>query len=300
MIRLLFINFENTLAQDNQAYPHVKEALAAIATFETADGGPLERCLLANTRQSSGSSKPSIDSAWRDLLSSLDELGLRQVFEPVDRRVTMTRQANAPIPDKQVFATAIQTLGIDVDLRECMFITHVTEHVADCRHLGMHVLQFDPHDSTVNFSDWSEAPLIIAHLVAPDSRNNLEAGLGVRLAVTDDLEVAHIDQQMPDGSIQLRARKWCPLIGFNLGKLEGVRVSLPTRAQIGMDESGLIESVKSVSPPVDEIAEAASFVKSLAATGQIAYTETAAPGATYQVEIGSQGHRYLRRTRFTT
>lgn len=300
MIRLLFINFENTLAQNNQAYPHVSAALDAIATFEAADGGPLERCLLANARQSFGSSKSSIETAWRELLSSLDELGLRHVFEPVDRRVTLARQANGPIPDKQLFAAAIQRLGIDVELIECMFITHVTEHVADCHHLGMKVLQFHPNDSTVNFSNWSEAPLIIAHLVAPDSRSNLEAALGVRLSATDDLDVTHIDQLRPDGSIQLQARKWCPLVGFSLGKLEGIRVSLPTRAQIGMNEDGLIESVKSVSPTVDEIAEVASFVKSLIVTGQIADTETATPGATYRVEIGSQGRRYLRRTRFTT
>jgi hypothetical protein len=62
-----------------------------------------------------------------------------------------------------------QRLGVSVPFSDCLFITEDRGHIAACRKLGMSTLRFDNDHTGEDFSDWSEAPLLIAHLVAPES-----------------------------------------------------------------------------------------------------------------------------------
>src|SRR5204862_1547476 len=130
-----------------------------------------------------------------------------------DRRITLAACAGALPPERRIFAKALQLLRQRISLSECLFITPNAEHVIACRKLGMKVLRFDPEVSTkADFSDWSEAPLLIARIVAPDSALNKRLALQVRLATAYDMQLVSINEDKRSNLIHGRAKKLFPVL----------------------------------------------------------------------------------------
>src|SRR5207237_5366076 len=119
--------------------------------------------------------------------------------------------------------TALRRLDSSAGLDECLVVTADPAQQTPCRARGMSVLlRGHPGD----FDDFSELPLLVAHLVAPDSDTDLDAALRLRLKAAHDLDVSSVER----GSgrvVRVRAQVWTPLAGAELGALEGVRVALP-------------------------------------------------------------------------
>jgi FMN phosphatase YigB (HAD superfamily) len=115
--------------------------------------------------------KEKIATIFQQYLALLDQFGLREFFEPVERHVTLSTHAGVRKPDRHIFEVAIKRLGLQAKLNECLFITESGEHIAACAELGMKTLQFGgAGEPGSQFSDWADAPPLIAHLVAPAQR----------------------------------------------------------------------------------------------------------------------------------
>jgi FMN phosphatase YigB (HAD superfamily) len=92
----------------------------------------------------------------------LDQVHLRQFFDPVGKCVTLSTHAGVFKPDRKVFELALRRLRVTARLPDCIFITENGGHVTHCRQeLGMKALQFGK-----DFTDWSQAPLLVASLAA--------------------------------------------------------------------------------------------------------------------------------------
>ena len=296
MIRILMFDLGETLVHGDTVFPHVREALAAVKQFKTEAGKPLSTCLVSDFGPPPPVPQEKIGAIFKEYTSLLDNFGLTDFFKPVAKRVTLSLHAGALKPDRRVFEKAIERLELDASLAECLFITEDAKHIAACRKLGMKTLQFGPPGSPgTDFADWSEAPLLINHIIAPGRARNLELALGVRLAAAYGLELISLQKPPADGRLRGRAKKWCAAPD---GK-ESIQVLLPVEVEIRLDDRGRIQSVESGQPDSEALAEAAHFIKSLRANKKLAPEEgPPPPGATHQLETDESGQKRLVRKRF--
>jgi FMN phosphatase YigB (HAD superfamily) len=168
MVKVVMFDLGDTLIDGSRRpFPHVEEALARIAEFVTEDGTPLQTCLLSDFMKPKPPSTPEkISALFNQYLIILDQTGLRPFFEPVYRRVTISTHVNASKPSSVIFKEALRRLGApSVHFKDCLLITENQDHVYKVRALPLKMKAL--HFGT-DFTDWAEAPALIAKLVSPD------------------------------------------------------------------------------------------------------------------------------------
>jgi hypothetical protein len=295
MIKVLMLDLGETLVHQNTVFPHVIEALDALTRFETADGKPLALCLVSDfDMPAPPPTKEKIKAISQKYLALLDGFGLKRFFEPVERCVTLSAHAGVFKPERKVFEMALKRLKTSAKLSECLFITENAEHIHACQKLGIKTLRFG---SPGDFSDWSEAPLLVAKLVAPDSDLNLQLALNVRLAVTHELTGVMVLEKEDDRKIHSQAQQW---ISVSQPGEENLAAQVPGEVDIELDAKGRIRSVEVGQPDSEMLEEFRSFAESLKANQQISRgAGTLQSGATHKIETDDKGRRRLVRKRFS-
>jgi hypothetical protein len=305
MIRVVLFDLGNTLLRESTgtAFPHAHAALRTIGGFSTPAGAPLLRCLASNFPATLPVPPAQLPQVFSTFLAIVERAGLAEFFEPVERHITLSAHAGVPKPQPEFFKTALGRLGIQAEFDECLFVTEDPEHITRCKGLGMKTLQFGGHQSQPppgsDFTDWSEAPLLIAHLVSPDGRADLGAALRGYLEEAHDLRVVSCEAPA-GGPIRVQAKAWAPLADAGLGDLNGVLVEVPVTVRVRLDDRGRVAGVEGAKPSAEAIREASQHVQSLASSGQVENAGGASPlGTTHRVEVDPQGRRYLKRKRFS-
>jgi len=168
MIKILMLDLGDTLVRDDQVLPHVQEALQAFQSFETAEGIPLEVCLVSDYFDAQPRTQERIEALFQKYLILLNGFGIGDFFKPFDKRVTLSTHAGVRKPDARVFHLAIERLGIKAQLENCLFITENTEHIVACQQLCMSTLRFGSsiENSGVDFDDWALAPQLVVDQLA--------------------------------------------------------------------------------------------------------------------------------------
>lgn len=299
MIRIVIFDLGLTLldARD-RPFPHVIGALTAIAGFRTADGRALRSCLVSDYEMpSSPLSTLQIGALFRAYLARLKASGLQPLFEPVQRRITLSTHAGVFKPERALFETALRRLRAAVTLEECLLVTEDAAHVrAVRRQLGMQALRFRG-GAGADFEDWAQAPALIAHLVAPEHVGNLQAAVRAQLAAQgvemDALELGAA------GHYLARGRIWRPVAVPGLSEVaRPLHIALPVSATLRRDAQGRLQA-RLKKPGAAEEAEAQRFVVDLARQGRIAGAGKAAASATHEIATDAQGRPCLRRRRFS-
>jgi hypothetical protein len=155
----------------------------------------------------------------------------------------------------------------------------------------MQALQFGK-----DFSDWSEAPLILSPMIGT-APANMTAALDVWGAAHDleGLSLVQAGAGAGSGVMQAQAQVLAPLSGSGLGEAEGAYVRVPVRVDIRRDAQGrLTPSVGQ--PSADDVKEATSYVRGLVARGEIEGTTGSL--ATHVLEVDDRGRRLLKRRGF--
>jgi FMN phosphatase YigB (HAD superfamily) len=303
MIRVVMFDLGMTLVDGNdRPFPHVEEALTAIATFKTADGKALRSCLVSDfTMAERPVTAAKVTKLFNEYLAILDETGLRPFFEPVKKRVTLSTHAGVKKPDRGIFEKALQRLGASVSLEECLFITENASHIEEARRtLKMKTLQFGSTGSSeFDFDDWSDAPALIANLVAPHQQANTHAAIKTHLAAKG-IDLLKAEPAESSDATNFSGQVWSPISVPGFDDLQHVQVAIPVEGKVTRGHKGEVRSVAPVQPSAEQVEEATSFVRSLATHGQIA-GQTAKPpgGATHQIETDEKGNRRLVRKRFS-
>jgi len=263
MIRVVMFDLGETLVDgDLHPFPHVPEALAAIAQLKATDGQRLERTLVSDYTMAEPATPARVAVLFAEYLGLLERTGLRPHFEPVERRITLSTQAGARKPDRHVFETALQRLGTPAALPECLLITENAAHIRAARaDLGMAALQFrSAGEAHFDFDDWRRAPSLIADLVAQGGPAS-----------------AHQAGAVQAGTGQVWHKVSIP--GYR--ELQDIHVAVPG------------------SPTTESVAEAVSYVRGLAAQGQIAGVGESQRTPTHAITTDAQGNRHLVRKRFS-
>jgi beta-phosphoglucomutase-like phosphatase (HAD superfamily) len=310
MLRILMLDVGNTLIKetDFSVFPHVLTALDALSGFTTADGGPLVSCLVSNFPKELPVAPAALAGFFRQFLDILPA-DLAKRFDPVDKRVTLSAHAGVPKPDPKVFTTAIGRLGLSGGLDSCLFITEEHAHILRAQQLGMSTLQFGGADSRpppgTDFSDWSEAPVLIAHKLhgSATEPSNLTAAVRSYLAASHPQLEGVTARRLPHQAVNVvsvEAQTLVPIRDPTLGDLDGVCVSLPVTGSLRLSPSGRALGLEGARPSQSDLDEATKMVRSLAGTGQIQdHAGRAGLGPTFEIVQDPQGGRVLRRKRFS-
>lgn len=165
------LDLGDTLIQGDQPLPGSREALRVLQEVETAEGSPLEICLvsdfhLASPTNNHATHAAHVERLFRDYLLLLERFGLRGFFEPVAERITLSTHVGTMKPDRRVFEAAIQRLKIKAELSEALFITENQDHIEACKELGMKTLHFaaDPQVEA-DFHHWDQAAALVTGLL---------------------------------------------------------------------------------------------------------------------------------------
>ncbi len=291
MSRIVMLDLGDTLVHEMTVLPRVPEALEALEAFKDANGKPLQLALVSDTdmpRPPATAAK--IKRIFDDYVATLETLNLRTFFNPVGKHVTLSAHAGVFKPDRKVFALAVKRLRLSAKLADCVFVTENAEHVRHCRDaLGMSALQFGK-----DFSDWSEAPLMLSTMIEPNGVN-VAAALKPWGAARglEGLSLIHAGRE--PGSMQAQAQTWVMLSGSDLKEAEGVHVRLPVRIELRRDAQGRMTAAVE-KPSAGDVGEAISYVKGLVASGEIG--DPTGPLTTHKIEIDDRGRRLLKRRGF--
>jgi hypothetical protein len=296
MIKALLLDLGGTLIVDGAVLPGVPDALRSLQGLETAEGKPLVICLVSDYTMPEPRTADAIERAFEEYLAILDNAGLREFFEPVQDRVTLSTHAGVRKPDSRIFELALKRAKVSAGIRETLFITEDAGHVEACRNMGMTALEFG-----TDFQDWSNAPLRVAETIAPLTANNLTSTLKPLLAAKHQIQLDSAEP-LSEGTLRGKGRSWVKLEAPELGSLNGVHVQLPVDLQARVMPSGQLADVR-VTPRATDLAEAMQNVETLASnkqvTGGCAGAGDPAVLPTHSIETDSQGRQFLRRKRFT-
>ena len=300
-VRVVMFDFGLTLVDARRRpFPFVKESLTSIQSF-SAGGRPLQTCLVSDVEMPSSPPTPAmVRAAFEDYLKILDASGLRPFFEPVQKRVTLSIHAGERKPEGKIFTTALRRLGTTATLEQCLLITEEEAHINAVRsQLGMQALLFRKAGAArFDFDDWSQAPLLVAHLVEPEE--NGAAAMKAYLAGVRGLDDVSVEPTASPHAFTVRARMWSPVSGPGLGDLDGVLVSFPVEGTFARGSRGAVENLRIGEPSTEQLAEAVTFVRSLVHNKQVGGASGGGISRpTHEVTVDERGRRRLVRKRFT-
>jgi hypothetical protein len=307
VIRTLIFDLGNTLVRESDLtlFPHVLSALHAVEGFVAEDGSPLERCIGSNYPAEVPVSPARAEQAFQEFLGILEQVGLAALFQPAGRRVTISAQVGVAKPNRAFFEGALARLGLPPELDACLFVTEEEDHIAKAAAMGMRTLRFGGHQSPpaagADFSDWAEAPALIAARVTPGRSPNLTAAVGAFLETAQGLSGVKVTPPGRAGDpFRAEALARVPLADPALGGLNGVHVDLPVYPAVWVSAEGHVTRLEGAAPAASDRDEAAGHLLSLVSNGQVEALPGQSPlGPTHRVEIDDRGRRVLTRKRFT-
>jgi FMN phosphatase YigB (HAD superfamily) len=268
VIRVVLLDLGGTLVEGNATLPGVPEALTSLRQFVAADGTPVQLALVSDfTMATPPLTKAKVDPLVQQYLALLDGFGLRRFFKPVDRHVTLSTQAGVNKPDRRVYELALSRLATGAGLVDCVSITEDPTHVAACRALGMTALQFGN-----DFTDWTDAPLLLRRVIDPASAVDAAAALTPWFAARG-LKVVSVRSASADKAT------------VTVRKARAAAVEIVVR----FAQSGRVV-----------VDEHDAFLHSLAASGQLGPEGHALePGVTHTTSVDDDGNETVTRRRYS-
>src|SRR5262245_40943496 len=135
MTRLILFDLGDTLESADELRPGALETLRHIAGLRVADRPAALLGLLSDfTMTADPAQVPAIRQQYLDIL---DALGIREFFEPTERRVTLSTEVGVVKPAKAMFRSAVAKAEPALRFADVLFVTENTEHVAAARRFGM-------------------------------------------------------------------------------------------------------------------------------------------------------------------
>lgn len=149
-MKIVLFDLGNTLEVAGVLRPGAMQTLQAIAALHHGDGpdgavpdghlpdgdghGPLLGLVSDFDMPADPADIPAIQRRYYELL---DQLGIRDLFEPVAQRVTLSTEVGQFKPAEAVFRTAVAKSGPTLALTDALFVTENLAHVLAARRLGL-------------------------------------------------------------------------------------------------------------------------------------------------------------------
>jgi hypothetical protein len=109
-------------------------------------------------------------------------------------------------------------------------------------------------------------------------------------------ESVSIKRELPGGRLEVEANK---LHAVDVEAGEPIYAPVPVTLSLEVGARGHIKSIDGDTPSPAAVADAARYMKTLRASGQLAGPGEPVSGVTHQIERDAQGRQVLRRKRFS-
>src|SRR3954451_9770727 len=101
MVRVLLLDLGGTLVDGDRPFPHVVEALSALAELDGSTGEPLQMALVSDFLPADPLTPTGVQAGFDESLTIVQRTGLKSLFEQVDHRVTLSTHAGVRKPDRR-------------------------------------------------------------------------------------------------------------------------------------------------------------------------------------------------------
>lgn len=169
MLQVVMFDLGGTLVTGSPPalLPGVIPAIQAIQALPTGNSSSLQLCLVSNfTMPPTPATPVQVATLFDQYVALLANLGLKPLFEPVRRHVTLSTHCGVDKPDCRVFDMALLRLGLDVPFASCLFITEEAAHIAAAQQIGMKTIRFGaPGAAGVQLDNWSNGPQLVQGLL---------------------------------------------------------------------------------------------------------------------------------------
>ncbi len=299
MVNVAFFDVDKTLLQMGKPIPGVLDALKSIAQLHTTTGNPLLFGVVSNyempSQRVTEAKICALETQYRKTV--LEPTGLANFFEPFETKVTISSRAGVSLPNRSVFENALVRLQSPAALDECLFITAEVSHLAEYKAYGVIPIRFGSTIPGIHcFTNWCDAPLLIANIVAPGDMHNIAMAIAPALASHHGLN-AFASTGIHGRVIHGRANQLLQLNDAKLGAFDGIYVERPAEVNVEITSNGNIGYVQIAEPDPDEVSETVNFVHTLIQGGRIAH-QGESKGATHAVQMDTSGREVLIRQRY--
>ncbi len=300
MIKAVLFDVGDTLIRQGAAIENAAGALNVVSGFQTASGDPLQMGIVSDFKPVS---PPRTDFKLAQLEEEFCDIlkaaGLAEFFEPFDKKVTTSTRAGVNKPDRQIFELAVNRLGIEATLAECLFVTENISHLLACSGLGMNVVRYGSGPGIQPaFVDWQQGPAILAaQLGGSDSGNNLAA---VSFFLQADRGLGGFHGQRAGTTIKGQANQPTQLQAPRLGDSSGTRVDIPVDVEVSLAADGSVGRVEVGVVSSEMVDDAVTFFGSLLDNKQVVLSSEPLGKATHVIEVDQMGERKLVRRRYSS
>ncbi|MET1088440.1 MAG: M28 family peptidase [Arthrobacter sp.] len=134
-MKLILFDLGNTLESGGVLQPGALETLESLAALRNGEQPAAELGLLSDfDMPDEPSDVPVIQQRYYQLL---DDLGIRQFFEPLAEHVTLSTEVGVFKPDEAVFRAAASKADPALEFGDVLFVTENRTHVLAARDLGL-------------------------------------------------------------------------------------------------------------------------------------------------------------------
>ena len=167
-MNVILFDLGRTLETADVLLPGAADMLIAVAALRDAWGKPLGMGLVSDfTMPLTAAEIPEIR---KEYIAILDNLKIRNFFEPVDRGVTLSTDVGFLKPDERIFRAALDKFEAGLPFAAAMFVTENPTHVAAATALGMKAVHFKgPGQATREIDKLLDLVPLVREFVAPQA-----------------------------------------------------------------------------------------------------------------------------------
>jgi FMN phosphatase YigB (HAD superfamily) len=139
-MKVILFDLGKTLTDQNMLLPGATETLKVIKSLQDSKGQSPVLALISDFIMPI--TPDQIPEIQQEYYAILEQLGIRQYFEPVSQLVTLSTEVGVGKPNKKIFKAAIAKVDKTLGFSDAMFITEDKPHVIKARQFGMKAVHF--------------------------------------------------------------------------------------------------------------------------------------------------------------
>lgn len=139
--KIVMFDLGKTLESGDELLTGALDTLNGIRALADASSGPVEIVLISDW-EDSPSEPDELEASKQKYYTLLETIGIRDFFEPVEKRVTVSTEVGVFKPDPTFFRASIDKISPGEAFENAIFITEDQGHVLAARDLGLQAVHF--------------------------------------------------------------------------------------------------------------------------------------------------------------
>ena len=139
--KIVMFDLGNTLESGDELLTGAMDTLNGIKSLSNTSTKAIEIVLISDWDNSPSEPK-ELEASKQKYYTLLERVGIRDFFEPVEKRVTVSSEVGVFKPDPTFFRASIDKVSPSLAFESVIFITEKLGHVLAARALGLQAIHF--------------------------------------------------------------------------------------------------------------------------------------------------------------